>query len=152
MTIQLTEHAADAIKAYLASNMAAKVTALNLRYTDTLPNIVTYYVGELPQRLPESPSICVRGSGFTPKLQRAGSIEIVSNIDVLVLVGLDDAERRWRMLCRYVVGIVELMRVAQTAGYIIRISGNVRLTEPMENPDFLQGFLVPLSVESTESY
>ena len=152
MTLQLLEAAVDAVADYLEANMPAKLLTLNTRYSDTLPSIVTYYKGELPQRVPESPSIVIRGSGFTPVLQRAVNIELTYNIDVIVFVGSDDAERRFRMLCRYVVGLVELLRQAQTAAYRIKIAGPVRMTESMATPDFLQGFIISLDVEAVESY
>ena len=152
MTLALLEAATDAVKNYLAANMTAKVAALNTRYSDTLADIKTYYVGELPNRIPESPSVVVRGSGFTPTMQRATNMEMTYAIDVVVFFGSDDTERRFRVLCRYVVGLVELLRQAQTAAYHIKLAGPVRMTESMATPDFLQGFIISLAVESAETY
>ena len=152
MTLTLLEAAVDAVNDYIETNMPAKVVDLNTRYSDALPDIKAYYPGEFPQRVPENPSVCVRGSGFTPKIQRAANMEITYGIDVVIFVGGDDIERRFRMLCRYTVGLVELLRAAQTAAYHIRLGGQVRMTEAMVTPDFLQGFIIPIAVDSAETY
>lgn len=152
MTITLLEPVVDTILDYLVTNMPAKVTSLNSRYADTLPNIAGVYRGELPQRMPVSPSICVRGSGFRPKAQRAANLELQYAIDVIVFVCNDDPERRYEMICRYVVGVLELVNAVQTVSLRIRLSGSSRFTDTSESPDFLQGFIISLVADVTESY
>lgn len=152
MTLGLLEAATTAVQSYIEANMPAKVADLNARYSDTLAAIATYVTGELPSRLPATPAIVVRGSGFTPTIQRAANMEIMYQIDVVLFVSHDDPERRWTMICRYVIGLVELLRLAQTAAYRIRLSGAARLTEAIEAPDFVQGFIIPLAVDTAESF
>lgn len=151
MTLGLLEPAVDLVADYIEDNIAAKVISLNTRYSDTLPDVAAYYRGELPARTPASPSVCVRGSGFAPGIERAANVELTYALDVVIFVGHNDPQRRFDMLCRYTVGLVELVRAAQTPTYRIRLSGNARMTEVLTT-EFLQGFIIPFAVKTTESF
>ncbi len=155
MTIQLIETAVDALKAYLEAQMPAKITALNTRYggTITLEAIKTYYSGNMPASTPESPSIVVHGGGFVPKEQRLASLMLANNITIIVFVGDDNVENRFRRLARYTVGIVELLRTAKdTIGYVVKLAGPADITEPMNTQPFLQGYTIPVTLEKAEEY
>lgn len=152
MTLVLLEASLDYVVDYLESNMDTKVDNLNTRYSDTLPYMQEYYRGEVPLRLPELPCIAARGSGFTPGMQGKTNLEVVHNIDLFIMVGHDDTERRWRMICRYGLGVIELLRVAQSSTYFTRLGGATVLTNTVDAPTFLQGLIIPLAVHSKETY
>lgn len=155
MTIELIEAAVDDLKAYLEAQMPAKITALNTRYGGaiTLESIKTYYTGNMPTATPESPSIVVHGGGFTPKEQRLASLMLANNVTIVVFVGDDNVETRFRKLARYTVGIVELLRTAKDSiAYVVKLSGPVDITEPMNTQPFLQGMTIPVTMEVMENY
>jgi len=155
MTIELLEAAVDDLQAYLEAQMPAKITALNSRYADdyVLDSIKTYYTGNMPQSTPEAPSIVIAGSGFTPKEQRLASLMLTNSITILVFVGDDNVEARFRRLCRYAVGIVELLRTAKdNINYVVKLGGQAAVTEPMNTQPFLQGIMIPVTLEQAEDY
>ncbi len=152
MTLTLMEGAIDALYNYINSNIAAKLVSINARYTDTLTAPEKYYKGELPAATPEKISLCLRGSSFQPKLQRAATLDVLYNVDLILFIGESNVERRFLMLSRYTVALVEMLRSAQTTSYIIRLGGPVRLTESIEAPPFLQGMIIPVIMETAETY
>lgn len=156
MTLKLLENAVDAIDTYLEANMAAKVAALNTRYGDTmLVDIKRWYVGGIPASVPESPSVAIHGSSWTPKVQlmaKAG-LQITNDISLVVFVGDDNIEDRFRKLCRYVLGLVELLNAGETSiGYNIRFNGTVALSDSMVASPFLQSMILPVLLEQAENY
>lgn len=155
MTIRLIEGAVDDLSAYLQAQMPAKVAALNARYADsvTLADIKAYYLGNLPTSTPESPSIVIHGGGFTPNEQRLASLMLADNITLIVFVGDDNVEDRFRRLARYAVGLVELLRTAKDSiSYVVKLAGVAAVTEPMNTQPFLQGMTIPITLEASEDY
>lgn len=155
MTIELLEAAVDALQSHLEDNMAAKVSELNTRYGDDyeLVDIKAWYPGNLPQSTPEAPSVVIHGAGFSPGDQRLANIMITNGITVIVFVGDDNVEARFRKLCRYAVGIVELLGTAKASiGYITKLSGQVAVTDAMDTQPFLQGITIPVSLARAEDY
>jgi hypothetical protein len=154
MTIELLEYAVDDLSSYLQAQMAAKVAALNARHGDTLlDDIKTYYIGNMPLSLPEAPAIVLQGESTEPREQRVANLMSTNNITVFVFVGDDNVENRYRKLCRYAVGVVELLRAGEgTMGYVVAIRGAMALTEPMNTQPFLQAITVPISMTQMENY
>ncbi len=156
MTIQLLEKAVEDLKAYLVAQMPAKVVALNARYADsiTLEDIKTYYKGNLPQSTPESPSMALVGTNITPGDQRLAHLMLTNSITIAVFVGDDNVETRFVKLCRYSVGIVELLRTAKDSlsTYVVKLAGTITVTDPMNTQPFLQGITIPVSLAKAEDY
>jgi len=156
MTLKLLEGAVDALDAYLEANMAAKVAAVNARYGDTLlEDVKIWYKGSLPTATPEAPSIAIHGSGWTPKAQmmaKAG-LHVSSGISLIVFVGDDDVERRFRKLCRYVLCLVELVNAGEAAmAYNVKLNGPAALSDSMATTPFLQSMIFPVLLEQMENY
>jgi len=154
MTLLLLEGAVDALSAYIQENMPDKVTELNTRYGDTLlVDPVTYYDGSLPQSTPEQPSVAFHGESWTPIEQRLANIYVANAITIAVFVGDNDVEQRFRKLCRYALGITELLRTAKgSIDYTVKIGGAVVLSDPMNTQPFLQAIMIPVSLEQFEEY
>lgn len=155
MTLELLEGAVDAVSEYLQANMADKVAALNARYDDhvVLGDIVKYYTGGLPFSTPEVPSLVVHGEGWTPRLQRRVNIEASNEMTIIVFVGADDLDVRFRSLCRYAIGVVELLNTAEPSlGYVVNIRGQVALSDSLDTQPFLQAITIPVSLEKAEVY
>jgi len=154
MTLLLLEGAVDALSAYVQANMPDKVAELNARYEDSLlVNPVTYYDGSLPQSTPTQPSVAFHGEYWTPVEQRRASIYITNNVTIVVFVGDSDVEQRFRKLCRYALGITELLRTAKDSiDYTVKVGGPVALSDPMNTQPFLQAIMIPVSLEQFEEY
>lgn len=155
MTLELLEGAVNALSDYLQTNMAAKVTELNTRYGDDyeLSNIDTWYVGSLPLSVPEYPSVVIQGVNWTPSMQRQANVDGTSRVDLVVFVGDNDLEARFRRLCRYGLALIELCHEDERSiGYIVGVSGAVALTDAIDTPTFLQGIIVPISMGKGETY
>lgn len=155
MTLGLLEAAMDALGGYLETHMANKVTELNARYSDeyALKNVKAWHYGNLPTAMPESPSVVLHGADWRPGMQKPTNLQAVSLINVLVFVGSDKPEARFRMLCRYALGILELCNAGQSEiGYIFRVAGPVALTESLAPPEFLQAITLPVTIERMETF
>jgi hypothetical protein len=154
MTLVLLEAAVDALAAYIETNMAAKVAELNTRYTDiTLGAGFTYYVGNLPQKAPDLLSVCVMGASMVPGRQFADMIEAQNNINVYLFVGENDVEDRFRRLCRYGIGLLELIHAYEaSAEYTVRLGSRVEVTDAMNTQPFLQAVIVPVTMINHETY
>ena len=154
MTLELLEGAVDAVADYIEANMAAKVVTLNTRYADTLLTApVNYYRGSLPISTPESVSVVFHAEDWTPGDQRVANLQSVNNIVIVIFVGDDNVENRFRKLCRYGLGITELLRTGEsTMGYIIRLRGPMALSEPLNTQPFLQAMTMPISLHAMETY
>ena len=154
MTLYLLEKAVDQLYSYLSANIVAKIAALNLRYPDdTLGGISTWYKGSLPIVTPANPSISIHATDLVP-VQRMGSTLQVSNgISIVIIIGSDVVEKRFRRLCRYTIGILELLQTGEaTIGYKIKLSDRISLTETMATPPFLQGVIIPIVLDQIETY
>jgi hypothetical protein len=154
MTLQLMEGAVNALDAYFEANIAAKVADLNARYPgDTLVVPKKWYLGNLPTAVPEQPSVCIHVPSVTPKVQRQANIIVANEVNLFVFVGHADEQVRWRRLCRYMVGLLEMCHTGEAAmGYHIQLGGKMTITDSMDTPDFLQGITVPLALEQAETY
>ncbi len=109
----------------------------------------------LPASTPEQPAIAIHGNDWTPKMmQMAKAGIIVSNsVSLVVFVGDDNLENRFRKLCRYTLGLVELMNAGQSAmGYVVKLSGPVALSDSMIASPFLQAMTLNVLLEQAESY
>lgn len=154
MTLLLLEGAVDALSAYVQENMEAKVAELNARYGgELLEDIKTYYDGSLPMSTPEQPSIAFHGEGWTPKEQRLASLYLSNEVTIVVFVGDNNIENRFRKLCRYALGLAELLRTAKDSiNYVVKIRAAVTLTDSMDTQPFLQAIMMPVSLEQMEDY
>jgi len=154
MTLLLLEGAVDALSAYIQENMSDKVAELNTRYGDTLlVDPVTYYDGSLPHSTPTQPSVAFHGESWTPVEQRLANIYITNGVTIVVFVGDNDVEQRFRKLCRYALGITELLRTAKdNIDYVVKVSGAIALSDPMNTQPFLQAIMIPVSLEQMEDY
>jgi len=154
MTLLLLEGAVDALSAYVQASMAAKVAELNTRYDDALlEDVKTYYDGSIPLSTPEQPSIAFHGESWTPKEQRLAGLYLSNEVTIIVFVGDNDITGRFRKLCRYALGLTELMRTAKDSiSYVVKLRAAVTLTDSMDTQPFLQGIMIPVSLEQMEDY
>lgn len=153
MTITALEAAVKALYDYLSANMAAKVTELNTRYSDSMGNIKHWYAGNMPTAEPEFPSVAIVGYGWTPKRQMSVALHITNDIRLVVFYGADDIEIRFNRLCRYAIGLVELCRTGEAAiGYQVHLRETVTITDIMDTQPFLQGIIIPVTLEKSEEY
>jgi len=154
MTLLLLEGAVDALSAHIQANMPDKVTELNARYGDSLlVDMAAYYDGSLPQSTPAQPSMAFHGESWMPVEQRRDNIYITNGITIVVFVGDNDVEQRFRKLCRYALGITELLRTAKDSiDYVVKLVGAVALSDPMNTQPFLQAIMIPVSLEQFEKY
>ncbi len=154
MTLTLIEGAIDALYTYLEANMAAKVAALNLRYADayTLESIKAWYRGNFPHSLPEPPAIVLEGANWTPRMQKSTDLYGNCIINIVALYGHDDPEKRFRLLSRYAIGIIELLNAGEASiGYTFKFVAPVTISDTLVTPQFLQGVTVPIALEKMES-
>ena len=154
MTIYLLEKAVDQLYAYLYANMVAKIADLNTRYTDDiLDDIAKWYKGSLPLVNPANPSISIHATGLVPARRMGATLQVLNGISIVIVVGSDDVEKRFRKLCRYTVGILELLQTGEaTTGYKIVLGDRIALTETMATPPFLQGVIIPVTLGQVETY
>jgi hypothetical protein len=153
MTLTLLEGAVDALHTYLAAAMAAKVISLNTRYSDTLPNIKTWYKGNTPISSPEFPSVALVGTGWTPKRQMAAALHVENEISLIVFYGHNDLEVRFDRLCRYAIGLIELCAAGEaTLGYTVHFRGRVAVTDVLEAQPYLQGITIPVILDKAENF
>jgi len=155
MTITLLEAAVDALNTYIKANIAAKITAFNTEYGDSLMVAMkNYYPGQFPKALPEYPCMVIAGEGWNPETQRAVNLHVKNIITIVVFVADDDEEQRWRKLCRYARLIVELLQEGEASyAYEHFLEGEVRLSDPFTGAGpWIQAVGVPVSLHKLESY
>lgn len=154
MTLKLLEGAIDALSDYIQDNIAVKIAALNAEYEDSLlvePR--AYYLGNVPDSIPEYPSVCFQGDGFTPESQSAYTLENDYTVNIFVYVGDQDAETRFRKLCRYARTIVELLNSGEaTYGYTHFINGKISISDTLSSPYYLQAVMIPVALKKAEDY
>jgi len=154
MTLKLLEEAIDALADYIKDNLEAKITALNTEYDDSLLTIPkAYYLGNVPDEIPEYPSICLQGDGFTLESQTAYTLENDYTVNIFVYVGDQDAETRFRKLCRYARAIVELLNSGEaTYGYTHFINDKISISDTLSSPYYLQAVMIPVALKKAEDY
>jgi len=155
MTLELLEGALDALYQYLSAGMDSKVAALNARYNDTitLESIKKWYPGALPFNYPETPSIAISGVKLSPGSQQSPGLFESNNVfNIVVMVGDAEPEVRFRKLCRYALGIVELLLPDDVVeGYEVFFEGDFSLSDVLSTPDFLQAINIPVRLHAFES-
>lgn len=155
MTVTLIEGAIVAIDTYIQENIEAKLISLNTEYADdiTLEEPKAYYLGNVPDVIPETTSICYQGDGWTPKDQTAFYLHVTSQINIHIFVGDADLTVRFKKLARYARAIIELLNTGESSyGYTHFISGKVQFSNTLSGDSFLQAVTIPLSVEKAENY
>ena len=155
MTLELVEAAVDALSTLLQDAVSAKVIELNARYGDdiALVNPLAWYVGGYPMAMPEQPSVALVAISWMPLTERRANIDGETRIDIAVFVGGNELEDRYRRLCRYAIGVIEMVKAGEhSSGYKINIAGPVALTDVMDTPSFLQAVIVPVTAGKTEEY
>ena len=155
MTIKLLEGAVEDLSAYIQANLDAKITTINARYADGLTLLPPdkYYDGSIPLSLPNPVSIVFHGIGWTPTEQRLANVLLLNRVAIVVFVADNDVERRFKKLCRYAVCLTELLQSAKgNLAYVVKLNGAVDLTEPQATGQFLQGIIVPVSLQAMETY
>ena len=154
MTLKLLEAVIDAVSDYIKDNIAAKIAALNTEYEDSLlvaPK--AYYLGNVPDELPEFPSIAFQGQDWTPEAQNSSSLEVSHHVNIYIYVGDATEETRFRILCRYARAIVELLNTGEsTYGYTHAITGPVAPSDTLNASGFLQAIIIPVTFWSYEDY
>ena len=155
MALLLIEEAVDQLYSYLNTNLAAKLTELNTRYGDavTLENIKTYYQGAMPFNYPEVPSIALVARGMRPEEGQITTVIEGNNlIDIVVMVGEADLEKRFRLLSRYALAIIELLigSFESATGYCFYFNGPLEFSDVLNTPDFLQGVQIPVRLYKIE--
>lgn len=155
MTLGLLEAAVTALDTYIQAQFDAKVTALNTEYGDSLlSNMKTYYYGALPKAIPEYPCCAIIGESWEAIEQRGVNIHVQNNIVVVIFVADDNEETRFKKLCRYARGVVEMLDTGETSyGYEHFIAGEIALSEIFTGAEpFIQAVGVPCSLHKLESY
>jgi hypothetical protein len=157
MALELIEAAVDALDTYLETNLPAKITVLNARYADTviLDDIAEWFIGAMPPNAPKFPALIIVAQNTEPKRIAINSptLTIDNDIEIIVVVGSEKIEERFRRLARYAVGIVELLQSGQAAyGYRYSLTGAIALSDVMSTPPFLQGISIPIRLSRTESF
>jgi hypothetical protein len=153
-TAPLLEGAIDALDAYVEANMAAKITAINAQYGDSLLETPKgYYLGNVPQELPESPSICFQGEDWNPEMQNLYRLQVSNDINIFVYVGDTDPTQRFRKLSRWAQALAEMLNEGEASyGFTHSYRGRVALSDTLRSPSFLQAVMMPVSLKKTESY
>jgi len=155
MTLALLEAAVDVLDTYLETNMAAELDTLDTEYGDfSLDDIQNWYIGQFPQAIPEYPSCAIIGEEWEAKDQSSANFTVANRITIVVFVGDDNEETRFKKLCRYARAIVELCEAGDsTMGYDFYLAGSVRLSEVFTGASpWLQAVGVPIVLYSFESY
>lgn len=156
MTLALLEAAIDALQTYLAANIVAKLDALDAEYGDfTLDDVRAWYKGNVPQAMPQYPSVCLHGEAWNPEEQMDTELYIKNFINLIVFVAEDDEAQRFKKLCRYARAMIELLQEGESSyGYIHWLEGRVEVTDALAAPPFLQAVVVPVSLypASGETY
>jgi len=155
MTLSLLEGAVTALDTYLEANMAAKLDELDTEYDDfALDDIKNWYVGQFPKAMPEYPSCAIVGEDWEAKDQSSANFTVANRITIVVFVGDDNEETRFKKLCRYARAIVELCEAGDgSMGYDFYLGGSVKLSEVFTGATpWLQAVGVPIILYSFESY
>jgi hypothetical protein len=153
MTLTALEAAVNALHTYLSTNMAAKVSDLNTRYTDTMASIKIWYKGNLPTVIPEYPSVAIVGNSWTPKRQMAVALHVTNEIRLTVFYGDEDLEVRFNRLCRYALGLVELCHTGEASiGYQVHFKDAIAVTDVLDAQPFIQGIIIPVILEKSEEF
>ena len=155
MPLVLLEGALNSLYQYLYADMENKITELNTRYNDTvtLGSIKKWYPGALPFNYPETPSIAISGVKVTPGSQQSPGLWEGNNVfNIVAMVGDAEPEVRFRKLCRYALGITELLLPDNALhGYQVFIEGDISLSDVLSTPDFLQAINIPVRLYGIES-
>jgi len=150
MTLSLLEGAVVALSAYVQANIVAKLAALNLEYADAavLTDIKKWYEGNIPSAIPEFNSICFRGVSWAPEQRMPkGRLMVRNYIDFVVYVGDDNDQRRFKLLCRYMRALTEIMFGGESSfTYETRLEGKAEPTNTMSAEPFLQAMVMPISL------
>jgi hypothetical protein len=123
MTLELIEGAVDALKGYLETNFAAKVTALNAGYGDDIEiaDMKAWYVAMMP-RIPEYPAGVILGKEGDPEGEGEGWLKAQHEIDIIAVAKDADTEELQRKLYRYIRAVIELAKSSRdTIGYQVNI-------------------------------
>jgi hypothetical protein len=114
MAMTLIEGVITSLKTNLSTNMAAKVTALNAEYADsiTLANIAAWYIAEQAS-VQEYPSVFILGDRSVPEEgQKLTSITVKHEITLTVLATDQNTEALKQRLYRYVRALAEVLNTA----------------------------------------
>lgn len=117
MSLGLMEAAISACKTYLSAGMAAKLTALNTAYADsvTLANIKTWYTAEV-SAVPEYPAAFILAESSVVQGEGNGWVKSAHAMTIAFLVGDANAEQLRTRLYRYIRATIELLIEARSSG------------------------------------
>lgn len=115
MGMTLIEGVITSLKSNLSTNMAAKITALNAEYADTitLANVAAWYIAE-QSAVPEYPSVFILGDRTKPTFQNLTNLDASHEITLTVMVTDQDTQVLKKRLYRYVRALVEVLNTAAT--------------------------------------
>lgn len=154
MSLELLEGAISALRDYLEENIAAKLDTLDAEYGDlTLDDIKAWYEGNLPRAVPEYPSICMHGEGWTPEEQRHVNLLVGNFINLIIFVGDPNEQIRFAKLCRYARAVIELLQEGEaTYGYEHFLEARIEVSDSLAAPANLQAIIVPVVLRKLETY
>lgn len=157
MTLQLMEGACTALQSYLEGAISSKLDELDAEYGDgiTLDDIAKWYTGNIPTTIPAFPSVCVRGDGFVPTEMTDDKLFLNVFVEVVIFVGEQDDQVRFKKLSRYTRAVVELLPIGESEyGYIHWLEERIRITDTLNAPPWLQAVVIPIRLytPSGESY
>lgn len=119
MAWTMVEALVDAIKAYMTTNLPAKLDALDTEYTDTivLDDVVTWYVGQKSvESIPEYPAAFVLANDSNVEYWNATVSNGLHRVAISVIVLDADPEVLQRKCYRYARAIWETLVSAHFAG------------------------------------
>ena len=119
MALKLAEGLVDEVKAYLSTNLAAKLAALNTEYGDdiTLDDAAAYYVGEKSlATIPEYPAVFIVAEQTTVESWQATFTDASHRFMIVAFILDQDTEALGRKLYRYGRAFWELLVEARGDG------------------------------------
>ena len=154
MSLELLEAAVDALASYFKDNMTSKLATLDAEYSDfTLDQMKNWYIGQFPKALPEYPCCVILGEAWSPEEQRGVNLHVANVITIVIFVGDDNEELRFRKLCRYARATVELLQEGEgTYGYEHLLEDAIKLSDIIAAEPFIQAVGIPITLHKLEAY
>ena len=148
MGLLLLEGAIKAIDSYLEANIATYLNTLDSEYADfVLDDIKTWYLGNIPSGIPEYPSVCFQGVSEEPGVHVKSRIYPKMYVNVIVFVGDNDDQLRFKKLCRYIRAITSLLFNGEAShGYKITIEAPAVPSDTLGTTPFIQAMTLPISL------
>lgn len=162
MTKILIEEAIDDLYDYLYANIAAKLVAIRMEYTDDflLEDIPSngWHLGDLPIEMTVLPCLTIRAQG--QNLDFVWPTQLLGRhyIQIVIAVGQPeyDASTRFRRLARYARAIFELVQEWQSptgaGAYEVIWDGQMKFSGVMPVEPYIQAVGISLQLIRKEAY